>query len=43
MLSLQRIDWEEDLEKKYGKVNVSIEAGTITPMKEEKEDEQANT
>jgi len=34
---------QEDLEKKYGKVNVSIEDGTITPMKGEKEDEQANT
>ena len=34
---------QEDLEKKYGKVNVNIEDGTITPMKEEKEDEQANT
>ena len=33
---------QEDLEKKYGKVNVSIEDGTITPI-EEKEDEQANT
>ena len=34
---------QEDLEKEYGKVNVNIEDGTITPMKEEKEDEQANT
>ena len=34
---------QEDLEKKYGKVNVNIEDGTITPMKEEKADEQANT
>ena len=34
---------QEDLEKKYGKVNVNIEDGTITQMKEEKEDEQANT
>ena len=34
---------QEDLEKKYGKVNVNIEDGTITPMKEEKEDELANT
>ena len=33
---------QEDLEKKYGKVNVSIEDGTITSI-EEKEDEQANT
>ena len=33
---------QEDLEKKYGKVNVSIEDGTIPPI-EEKEDEQANT
>ena len=33
---------QEDLEKKYGKVNVSIEDGTITPI-EEKEDEQAKT
>ena len=33
---------QEDLEKKYGKVNVSIEDGTKTPI-EEKEDEQANT
>ena len=33
---------QEDLEKKYGKVNVSIEDRTITPI-EEKEDEQANT
>ena len=33
---------QDDLEKKYGKVNVSIEDGTITPI-EEKEDEQANT
>ena len=34
---------QEDLEKKYGKDNVNNEDGTITPMKEEKEDEQANT
>ena len=34
---------QEDLEKEYGKVNVNIEDGTITPIKEEKEDEQANT
>ena len=33
---------QEDLQKNYGKVNVSIEDGTITPI-EEKEDEQANT
>ena len=34
---------QEYLEKEYGKVNVNIEDGTITPIKEEKEDEQANT
>jgi len=33
---------QEDLEKEYGKVNVNIEDGTITPIKEG-EDEQANT
>ena len=34
---------QEDLEKKYGKVNVRIEDGTITPIEEKEEDEQANT
>ena len=34
---------QQDLEKKYGKVNVSIEDGTITPIEEEKKDGKANT
>jgi hypothetical protein len=35
---------QQDLEKKYGKVNVSIEDGTITPVEEEEEkDGKANT
>tara|TARA_R100001510_G_scaffold57128_1_gene64248 strand:- start:288 stop:551 length:264 start_codon:yes stop_codon:yes gene_type:complete len=34
---------QQDLEKKYGKVNVSIEDGTITPVEEEEKDGKANT
>ena len=36
-------DNQDKLEKEYGKVNVNIQDGTITPIEEEKEDVKANT
>ena len=36
-------DFQEKLEKEYGKVNVNIQDGTITPIEEEQEDVKANT
>tara|TARA_R100000541_G_C1843884_1_gene76390 strand:+ start:250 stop:513 length:264 start_codon:yes stop_codon:yes gene_type:complete len=35
-------DFQDNLEKEYGKVNVNITDGTITPIEEE-EDVKANT
>ena len=35
-------DFQDELEKEYGKVNVSIQDGTITPIEEE-EDVKADT
>jgi len=34
---------QDELEKEYGKVNVNIQDGTITPIEEEQEDVKANT
>ena len=36
-------DFQDELEKEYGKVNVNIQDGTITPKEEEKEDVKADT
>jgi len=36
-------DFQEKLEKEYGKVNVNIQDGTITPIEEEQEDVKADT
>ena len=36
-------DFQDELEKEYGKVNVNIQDGTITPIEEEKEDVKADT
>ena len=36
-------DNQDKLEKEYGKVNVNIQDGTITPIEEEKEDVKADT
>jgi len=36
-------DFQGKLEESYGKVNVNIIDGTITPIEEKEEDEQANT
>jgi len=36
-------DNQDELEKEYGKVNVNIQDGTITPIEEEQEDVKANT
>ena len=36
-------DFQDELEKEYGKVNVKIQDGTITPIEEEKEDVKADT
>lgn len=36
-------DNQDELEKEYGKVNVSIQDGTITPIEEQEGDVKANT
>ena len=36
-------DNQDELEKEYGKVNVNIQDGTITPIEEEEGDVKANT
>ena len=36
-------DFQDELEKEYGKVNVNIQDGTKTPIEEEKEDVKADT
>jgi len=36
-------DNQDELEKEYGKVNVNIQDGTITPIEEEEEDVKADT
>ena len=36
-------DFQDELEKEYGKVNVNIQDGTITPIEEEEKDVKANT
>jgi len=36
-------DNQDKLEKEYGKVNVNIQDGTITPIEEEEEDVEADT
>jgi len=36
-------NFQDELEKEYGKVNVSIQDGTITPIEEEEEDVKADT
>jgi len=36
-------DFQDELEKEYGKVNVSIQDGTITPIEEKEEDVKADT
>jgi hypothetical protein len=36
-------DNQDELEKEYGKVNVNIQDGTITPIEEEKKDVEADT
>ena len=36
-------DNQDKLEKEYGKVNVNIQDGTITPIEEKEEDVKANT
>ena len=36
-------DFQDNLEKEYGKVNVNITDGTITPIEQEEEDVKADT
>ena len=36
-------DNQDKLEKEYGKVNVNIQDGTITPIEEEEKDVEADT
>jgi len=36
-------DNQDELEKEYGKVNVNIQDGTITPIEEQEGDVKANT
>ena len=36
-------DFQDELEKEYGKVNVSIQDGTITPIEEKEGDVKADT
>ena len=36
-------DFQDNLEKEYGKVNVNITDGTITPIEEEEGDVKADT
>jgi hypothetical protein len=36
-------DNQDELEKEYGKVNVNIQDGTITPIEEEEKDVEADT
>ena len=36
-------EFQDSLEKEYGKVNVNIQDGTITPIEEQEGDVKANT